>query len=137
MQRRLRLCFVAAALAWLGAGCATSEQTVNTDRQEYGAKVTFSDPHEVLVQRGRQAVAEGRFDEGIATLQSVTDDPQVKSETRATAMFALGQAHANMLNPKRDVARAEALYERYLQEFPDSKDRVQVEEALRSLRATR
>jgi hypothetical protein len=136
MRNRWRAAIAAGVLGAVVMGCATAERASNAEADEYSTKLTFTDRHSMLLQQGREAVAMGRFEEGIPVLQAVADDQSADAEKRAEAMFALGQAHANVLNPKRDVARAQALYERYLAEFPKSKERIQVEEALRSLQST-
>jgi hypothetical protein len=129
--------FITAMLLAAATGCATrSEQVSDPERQEYATKVTFSGGRaEGLLQEGRQAITEGRFDAGLATLVSVHGMPDAKEETREQALLSIAHAYANVLNPKRDVDRARATYEQFLVEFPNSKQRVQVEEALRGLPA--
>jgi hypothetical protein len=122
--------------ALLVAGCAgQTEQTTNTETQEYSSKLTFTSRSEAALQQGREAVAMGRFEEGLSRFQAVYADGKASSEHREEALFAIGQVWSNVLNPKRDVSRAIATYEKFLAEFPESKLRVQVEDTLHSLQS--
>jgi tetratricopeptide (TPR) repeat protein len=118
-----------------GSGCAGSSQTRNDiDQQEYSTTVTIVGSRaEAQLNRGREAIAAGRFAEGIAIFEDVSVMPKAKPEHREQALLALGQAHSNILNPARDPDRALGYYRQLLGEFPETKQRYEVERAIAEL----
>jgi len=127
-----------ALVAALSVSCAARMETrSDVDQHSYSTSVSIlGSRSEALLEQGRQAVSEGRFADGIAIFQSVYDLQDAKPEHREDALLALAQAQANVLNPNRDPQKALALYRKLLDEFPDTKQRYEVEQAMAALEKT-
>jgi hypothetical protein len=118
-----------------GSSCAgRSESRTDVDRQEYSTSVTIvGSRSEAQLIRAREAVSEGRFADGIAVFEAVYAMPQAKPEHREQALLGLAQAHANVLNRDRDPSRAIGYYRQILDEFPETKQRYEIEQAIAEL----
>jgi tetratricopeptide (TPR) repeat protein len=126
---------LAALLAASSISCAARTETrSDVDQHSYSTSVSISGSRSgALLEQGRQAVSEGRFADGIAIFQSVYDMQDAKPEHREDALLALAQAHANVLNRNRDPQKALELYRKLLDEFPDTKKRYEIEQAMAAL----
>ena len=118
-----------------GSGCAGSSETrTDVDTQEYSTSVTIVGSRaESQLIRGREAIAAGRYKDGIAIFEEVHAMPSAKPEHREQALLALGQAHSNILNPARDPSKALGCFRQLLAEFPETKQRYEVERAIAEL----
>ena len=75
---------------------------------------------EAHLDRGKQYVIEGHFTNAAGEFEQAYTTPGADPEFRAEALFELGEAYTNILNPWRDSARALDYFRRLLEEFPDS-----------------
>jgi hypothetical protein len=139
LRRALGAVVLGAFLALSGSSCATrSESRTDVDQHEYTTSVTIVANRAVAtLQRGREAVSEGRFADGIAAFEAAYAMPEAKAEQREQALLALAQVHSNMLNPSRNPQKALAYYQQLLSEFPETKQRYEVERAMAELETKR
>jgi len=132
--RRVGAALVALAAASMLSCAAQTETHSDVDQHTYSTSVSIlGSRSSALLDQGRQAISEGRFDDGIAIFQSVYDNADAKPEHREEALLGLAQAQSNVLNPNRDPKKALVLYRKLLAEFPETERRYDVERAIAEL----
>ena len=107
----------------LGAcvGRTTHTQVTTDEESSYGSSISVhGSSAKAMLERGKQHVLEGRFTSAIASFRQAATDPDAESAIRAEALFELGEAHANLLNPARDAAKAAESFRKLIEEYPDS-----------------
>jgi tetratricopeptide (TPR) repeat protein len=91
-------------------------------------------PHAASIDRARQYVIEGRFDEAVAVLTRVYENQKADAKYRAQALFELGQTHSHLLNPRRDEDKALLYFEKLVEEYPESELRTEAEKKIERMR---
>lgn len=139
--RAAGLLLTAAVALWLPACAARTSRTyddLGVDGPERSISTTLlASGTQARLENGRQALSEGRFLAALQLLQSVYDEASARPEWRAQALLDLGRTHAAFLNPRRDLARARELFERFLEEFPGSELRPEAQRQLELLNQPR
>lgn len=138
LRRAARLLLLAA----VAAGCAGGSITRRTEVDDTGRRETssstemrvFTNKDEAALDRARQDRRQGHYPEATAGFQAVYDNAAAKPEFRAQALFELARVNADLLNPRKDRAQAIALYEKFLAEYPASKQADEAREQLALLR---
>ena len=77
-------------------------------------------PEERLLD-GQRAAIQGKWPEAEAAFVEVYGNGAVRAETRAQALYELGQLYSNYLNPQRDNTKAIDWYRKLLDEFPNDR----------------
>lgn len=117
-------------LAWSGSlllaielpSCGGRTNVKEEPNGTYAAQGTMPlDRAQGRMEAGKQARMEGRFADAAGQSRAVLDNRSVPAELRAEALFEFAQVYADLLNPKKDNAKAIACFERLPREFPDSK----------------
>jgi outer membrane protein assembly factor BamD (BamD/ComL family) len=122
----MRYLLIAALAGALAAGCSvgrtTHHETTTGDSGSYGTSVSLhKDPDEAMLERGKEAVLEGRFTDGADLYRELADKASAKQEYREAALFELAQLQANPLNPFRNPGKALELFRQFVATYPDSK----------------
>lgn len=115
-----------AGTAVLVSGCSvgrtTHHETMTGDEASYGTSVSLhKDPDQAMLERGKEAVLEGRFTDAADIYRELSDKASAKQEIREAALFELAELHANTLNPFRNPAKALEVYRQFVDRYPDSK----------------
>jgi outer membrane protein assembly factor BamD (BamD/ComL family) len=114
---------VASSLLLVGCfGRATRTETRTDEEASTGTSISLHRSTEkALLERGRQYVMDGRFDQAIAAFTRLYENVEAKPESRAEALLELGRVHSHILNPRRDEAKAVESFQKLADEFPESK----------------
>jgi TolA-binding protein len=113
---------VAAILNGCSVGGTTHREQIDDEGGSYGTSLSLSgNPDQAMLERGKQAVMESRFDDAASLFRELADKPSAKAEYREAALFELGEVHANVLNPNRDPVAALEIFRRFVDAYPDSK----------------
>jgi tetratricopeptide (TPR) repeat protein len=112
-------------MAGMLASCSIGRQTNTATESAKGSTYSHTlslhgNPGRARLERGKELLGQGDFDGAIALLAVAADDQEAAPEIRAEALFELGRAHADLLNPQKDPEKAMAAWERLQEEYPDS-----------------
>jgi outer membrane protein assembly factor BamD (BamD/ComL family) len=130
-RQALVLISVAAAIV---SGCAgrTTEKS-GPDQYSRSTSVT-TDRNQALLEQGRQARADGRWGEAFEDFRGVAENTDAKPEYRQQALYELGLAYSDLLNPSKDFDQAIGSLTRLVSEYPDSPLRGKAEDQIARIR---
>lgn len=119
-------------------GCAGSSRTQTTETDDGTSISTGFSLHgsqdAALIDRGKQAVRNGDYLGAAEAFRAVAESGTASSQLRAEALLRLGQVHADPMNPGKDPEKAVSVFQRLVEEFPDSELRNEAEQRLARLR---
>ncbi len=126
----------------LAASCSsgrvtTSERVADGSDPTYSTSTSYSlhgDKDEARLERAALASTSGDYQQAIAEYMKVYRHTSVKPESMEKALFGLGSAWSNLLNPRRDFQKALQYLEELVKRFPESDLRPRAEEKIVSIR---
>ena len=125
MRSTLFLLLPALLLPACGGSTVVNERsstTMNYDAEEEttnSVDLSLTGGDEGALEAAAKRVRDGDYQGAVALYRSVYANPTGDPDVRAEALFRMGSAQGNPLNPHRDYAAAVATLERFLEEFPD------------------
>ena len=120
---RTRTCLILASAAVLLGGCVRPapqpEVATPPGVVSHGVPdIVVKAPEERLLNGQRDAI-HAQWQEAEAAFLDVYGNGAARAETRAQALYELGQLYFNYLNPQRDTAKAIGWYGKLVDEFPN------------------
>lgn len=102
-------------------GRITRTESVTDETSSVGSSISIhGSSAEAHLDRGKQYVLEGHFTHAMGEFEQAYTTPGADPKFRAEALFELGEAYSNVLNPWKDREKALDYFAKILDEFPDS-----------------